>query len=122
MSVAVSIPPYRAIAGHVSSGGWEIDKYSDGTWEGIYKASSSAAMTTNVGNGMYTTSSGINVNDPPAGYALDTDKAYGAMCYGGTSRYGVMMSLSGRFVWSPLAYTSHTAPVIFQMRGGGTWS
>jgi hypothetical protein len=34
-----------SIVGHISSGGWEIDKYSDGRWRGEYQSSASITFT-----------------------------------------------------------------------------
>jgi hypothetical protein len=39
------IPPYKEIVGHISGGSWEIDLYSDDTWQGIAKQTVSVPMT-----------------------------------------------------------------------------
>jgi hypothetical protein len=123
MSVHVNIPPYKTIVDHVSSSnGWEIDKYSDGTWQGSWHAKVSVPVTTAYG-GMYrsegivraVTPSGCTITRIPGGF-VHSGESSGAPVVMMATTYS-----STIFIVSPSSISASKLYAVIEM-AEGTWS
>jgi uncharacterized protein YbjT (DUF2867 family) len=116
MSVHINIPPYKTIVDHVSSGGWEIDKYSDGTWQGSYRANIPSTAITNTQGPIYR-SNVIPYPSAPAGFTAVRFVSIAAILASNIG--GAGLQGTGYYLW---AAQSVTTTGILMAIADGVWS